>query len=114
MSISKLIAAVVTSLAMTAQVHAATMDELLRGHDLRLEYSDGSVLLVTFTPNGKYKTNTGSRGTWTLDGEKLCTVRSTDGASGCGRLPSAKSPGDVWTSTDADGVEVVASIVRRQ
>lgn len=113
MSITKLITAVLFLLAIAAQVHATTMEELIQGNDLRLEYADGSVLLVTFTPNGKYKTNTGSRGTWTLDGETLCTVRGTDGISGCGVLPSTKARGDVWTSTDADGIEVTASIVKR-
>jgi len=90
------------------------MDVLLRGHDLRLEYASGAVVLVTFDSDGMYTTNTGSSGAWTLDGEKLCTVRSSDSVSGCGRLPRGKSRGDVWTSTDADGVEVTASIVRRR
>ena len=113
MSMTKPITAVLFLLVIAAQVHATTMEELIRGSDLRLEYADGSVLLVTFTPNGKYKTNTGSRGTWTLEGETLCTVRNTDGAAGCGILPSTKSRGDVWTSTDAEGFEVTASIVKR-
>ena len=108
------LAAILASLSISAVVHAATMDVLRQGHDLRLEYASGAVLLVTFTPNGKYKTNTGSRGTWTLDGETLCTVRKSDGVSGCGYLPLGRSRGDVWISTDADGVEVTASIVRRQ
>lgn len=42
---------------------------------------------VAFTPNGKYKTNTGSRGTWILEGETLRTVESTDGVSGREILP---------------------------
>jgi len=106
--------AILASLAITAQVNAATMDVLLKGNDLRLEYTGGAIVLITFNSNGKYKTNTGSGGAWTLDGEKLCTVRRGDGASGCGRLPRGKSLGDVWTSTDANGVEVIASVVRRR
>lgn len=108
------LAAVLASLTITAEVNAATMDVLLRGNDLRLEYTSGAVILITFNSNGKYTTNTGSSGAWTLDGEKLCTVRSSDSASGCGRLSRDKSLGDVWTSTDANGVEVTASIVRRR
>lgn len=97
-----------------AAVHAATMDVLLRGHDLRLEYAGGAVILVTFTADGRYTTSTGSSGTWTLEGEKLCTVRRSDKVSGCGRLPLGKLLGATWTSTDADGVAVTASIVRRR
>jgi len=108
------LAAVLASLAISAEAYAATMDVLLKGHDLRLEYTGGAVVLITFNSNGKYKTNTGSSGAWTLDGEKLCTVRTGDRASGCGRLPPGKSLGDVWTSTDANGVEVIASVVRRR
>lgn len=102
------------ALTMSAAAHAATMDILLRGADLRLEYDNGEVMLVTFNANGQYTTSTGSSGDWTLDGEKLCTVRRSDRASGCGRLPSGKSLGDVWRSKDADGVAVVASVVRRR
>lgn len=106
--------AVLACLAMSAEVSAATMDVLLRGHDLRLEYTSGAVILVTFEPDGRYTTSTGSSGTWTLDGAKLCTVRRSDGVSGCGRLPPEKSAGDVWASTDANGVGVIASIVPRR
>ncbi|MFQ5631993.1 MAG: hypothetical protein ACE5I1_24750, partial [bacterium] len=59
--------AVLSALTISAAVHAATMDVLLRGHDLRLQYESGEVILVTFTSNGQYKTSTGSSGAWTLD-----------------------------------------------
>ena len=107
------VTAVFAFLTITARVHAATMDVLLGGNDLRLEYPSGAVVLISFESDGKYTTSTGSSGTWTLDGEKLCTVRNSDNVSGCGRLPLGKSPGDVWTSTDANNVDVIASIVPR-
>lgn len=108
------LAAVLGFSTIPVSVQAATMDVLLNGHDLRLEYVNGGVVLVTFNADGTYTTNTGSSGSWTLEEEDLCTVRNSDNASACGHLPIDKSPGDVWTSTDADGVEVIASIVPRQ
>ncbi len=102
-----------TALLLSSLAHTETMHVLLGSNDLRLEYTNGAVIRITFSANGTYVTNTGSSGTWTLEGEELCTVRDGDGASGCGELPADKSPGDSWATTDDSGDEVLASIVAR-
>jgi len=94
--------------------HAASIDVLLSGNNLKLTYENGASVEISFNSNGTYKTNTGSSGTWTLNGETLCTTRNGDGASGCGNLPSNKNAGDQWVSEDSNGNPVVASIVPQQ
>lgn len=96
-----------------ASAAAATMNVLLQDYDLRIEYASGASVTITFNADGTYQTDTGSSGTWTLDGEALCTVRDSDGAASCGVLPSDKSAGDVWESTDGNGSPVTASVIPR-
>ena len=89
------------------------MDVLLAGNDLQLEYSSGAAVTISFASDGTYATSTGSSGTWTLDGEQLCTVRDADSVAACGVLASGKALGDSWSSTDASGIQVTASVVPR-
>lgn len=114
---SQLPVQIATALACALVSHAAaaaTMDRLLEGHDLRLEYRDGSNVTVTFDSSGAYRTSAGSNGTWTLEGEALCTVRSSDSYASCGVLDSDKSPGEQWLSFDGEGKPVTAIVTPAQ
>jgi hypothetical protein len=86
------------------------MDRLLEGHDLRLDYRDGSTVTVSFDADGNYRSSTGSSGTWTLAGDQLCTVRSSDDYASCGVLDSDKVPGQPWPSFDGEGRPVTAIV----
>lgn len=94
--------------------NAATMDVLLDGHDLELTYPNGASVTISFETDGTYTTSSGSSGTWTLNGETLCTVRNADGFNSCGTLSSNKVLGDVWVSTDGAGNEVTARVIERE
>ncbi|MEL7313194.1 MAG: hypothetical protein AAFN07_16875 [Pseudomonadota bacterium] len=114
---TRLFASIVT-LALTLLVaipaNAATMDVLLAGHDLNLTYPNGASVTISFETDGTYTTSSGSSGTWTLNGETLCTVRNADGFNSCGTLASNKALGDVWVSTDGAGNEVTARVIERE
>ncbi|MEO0366248.1 MAG: hypothetical protein AAF265_12195 [Pseudomonadota bacterium] len=113
----RLFASIVT-LALTLLVaipaNASTMDVLLDGHDLELTYPNGASVTISFEADGTYATSSGSSGSWTLNGETLCTVRNADGFNSCGTLASNKALGDVWVSVDGAGNEVTARVIERE
>jgi hypothetical protein len=88
-----------------------TMDVLLAGKQLKVTTASGASFTVAFNANGQYQTSAGATGTWTLDGDALCTTRTGLDVSNCGKLPSGKVLGDAWTTTDANGNTITVSIV---
>ncbi len=88
-----------------------TMDVLTSGKRLELTDASGAVFTVTFTSNGRYIASTGSSGTWTIDGERLCTLRTGASAEYCDTLPSGKGTGDSWRGADSNGNPVTVRII---
>lgn len=88
-----------------------TMDVLTGGKKLQVTTASGVSFIVTFTADGQYTTNTGSSGTWTLSDDTLCTLKQGSQTQSCGTLPSGKSDGDSWSTTDSSGNAITASII---
>lgn len=103
---------VIASFAIPASALANdTMDTLIAGATLRITTASGAVVDITFTSDGEYQATSGSSGTWTMEGDELCTRRSADNILSCGQLPSGKQVGDSWETTSGTGQPVTASIV---
>lgn len=86
-----------------------TMKELLfPGRKLVIESGDYH-LEVAFFRDGTYRASNGSYGTWTMMGERLCTVTKDDVHS-CGRIPSKKRINDRWSTEDHEKRAVTVTI----
>ena len=66
---------------------------------------DGTSFVVTYHDDGTYTTTNEIKGTWKLDGNKVCVTRST-GESNCIDAKLDAKPGDTWQSQDATGKSV--------
>lgn len=88
-----------------------TMDQLLAGNKLQITTASGVVVVVIFDANGSYVTNTESSGSWTVNGEEICTVKAGAIVESCGALPFGKAVGDSWETSDASGAPVISKII---
>ena len=70
---------------------------------------DGTSFVVTFKDDGTYSTTTDVKGTWKLEGDKICVTRST-GESNCLDAKLDAKPGDTWQSQDAAGKPVTVTL----
>jgi len=87
------------------------MNRLVAGNKLQITSASGAVVEVIFDANGSYETNTESSGLWTVNGEKLCTMKTGTTIESCGALPFGKAVGDSWETSDRTGAPVISKII---
>ena len=97
--------------ASAALLLSSSLDTLL---EHALQISAGDVTYITyFNADGTYTTNIGIEGTWEVQGNEICVVRTT-GESGCAPLQDGLGLGDSWQGTNAaTGDTVTYTIVSR-
>ncbi len=94
----------------SADDHSATVAALVE-HALRVE--GGAVTYtVMLNEDGTYTSDVGISGTWELQGDQLCTSRST-GETNCQPLQEGLGLGDSWQGENTAGETVTFTIVPR-
>lgn len=97
-----------TTLAVSAAMLQSGADILL-DHGLQVTTSAGSYTTY-FNADGTYTSDVGIEGTWTVEGDEICVVRST-GESGCAPLQDGAGLGDSWEGVNAATGETVTYTV---
>jgi hypothetical protein len=95
----------------TLAMLSSPMDALL---DNALQISTDAITYHTyFNADGTYTTDVGISGTWEVNGEEVCVVRTT-GEQGCAPLQENVALGDSWTGINAaTGETVTYTVVAR-
>lgn len=105
---------ITTSLLLAAAVIAAPAAS---ADTLREMTTKGAILSIagfdldtTFTPDGKFTAMDGAfKGTWRIDGEKLCTT-GDDKVETCVVYPADKTSGDTFEVTSPEGLPIKVTI----
>jgi len=93
-----------------ADDHGGSVDALVE-HALRVE-SASVTYTVMLNADGTYTSDVGISGTWEVEGDELCTSRST-GETNCQPVQSGLGLGDSWQGENAAGETVTFTIVPR-
>ncbi|MGP1274167.1 MAG: hypothetical protein ACQRW7_01965 [Caulobacterales bacterium] len=99
------------SLALTgADDHGASVEALVE-NALRVE-SPSVTYTVRLNADGTYSSDVGISGTWEVQGDELCTSRST-GETNCQPIQEGLGLGDSWQGENTAGETVTFTIVPR-
>lgn len=102
---------ILTSLALSAAMMQSGADALIE-YGLQVSSAAGSYTTY-FNADGTYTSDVGISGTWQVEGNEICVVRST-GESGCAPLQDGATLGDSWEGVNAaTGETVTYTIVPR-
>ncbi len=84
---------------------------VILSNTMRVTAKDGTVQNWLFNQDGTFTSLAGVAGTWTLEGETLCTLYGERTTPGCFDLPAGKTVGDAWDQVVGSGRTMELSIV---
>lgn len=96
--------------ASTPEVTSDTFTVIL-SNTMRVIAKDGTVQNWLFDEDGTFTSLAGVSGTWTLEGDTLCTLYGERTTPGCFDLPTGKTVGDAWDQVVGSGRTMELSIV---
>ena len=96
--------------ASASEITSDTFTEIL-SNTMRVVAKDGTEQNWLFEEDGTFISLAGVSGTWTLEGDTLCTLYGERTTPGCFDLPPGKAVGDTWDQVVGSGQTMSLSIV---
>ncbi len=108
----KLIACVlpVFALGFSAPSMANDTFDAMIGNTIHVMAVDGTVSDWMFREDGTVVVSDGQSGTWTMNGDTVCTAIVGVEGDLCTDVPVGKGVGDTWEQTDADGAAITVTL----
>ncbi|VAX06638.1 hypothetical protein MNBD_ALPHA03-1236 [hydrothermal vent metagenome] len=89
-----------------------TFAAMLDNNTMKVIGPDGTVQNWYFHPDGTFSSLENVTGSWTMEGDILCTLYGERTKPGCFSLPTGKAIGDTWNQVVGSGKTLKVIIVK--